>query len=190
MIYTLATLTSFAQVQSDNSEHMTFKGIPIDGNLYEYISRLEKSGFKLVEKENGVAMLKGDFAAYKDCIIGVATLKQKDLVSKITVLFPEYDTWSSLSSNYFNLKELLTEKYGEPSESMEKFHPSVNPVDDNDKMHELKFDNCKYYTIYETDKGSIQLSIDHDGVTRCFVRLSYFDKINGEIIRKKALDDL
>ena len=55
---------------------------------------------------------------------------------------------------------------------------------------EVKFDKCKYYTIYETEKGSIQLSIEHDGVISCFVMLSYYDKINSDIIKAKAIDDL
>jgi hypothetical protein len=49
---------------------------------------------------------------------------------------------------------------------------------------------CKYSTTYETEKGSIQLTIEHDGVTRCFVKLAYFDKLNGDTIKKQALDDL
>jgi hypothetical protein len=57
-------------------------------------------------------------------------------------------------------------------------------------MHEVKFDNCKYYTTYETEKGSIQLSIEHDGVLSCFVTLAYYDKINGDIIRARAIDEL
>jgi len=189
LFFTLTVITTFAQVNPDTSNHMTFKGVPIDGTLNEYISKMKKSGFTHIGTENGIAMFKGDFAAYKNCIIGVSSLKQKDLVSKITVIFPEQETWSSLSSNYFYLKELLTEKYGEPSESVEEFD-GLKPIDDNDKMYQVGFDNCKYYTTYETEKGSIQLSIDHDGVIRCFVRLSYFDKINGEIIRAKAIDDL
>jgi len=47
-------------------------------------------------------------------------------------------------------------------------------------------DRCKYYTTYETGIGSIQLTIEKDD----FVRLSYFDKINSEIIREKAKSDL
>jgi len=182
--------TSFAQSKTDTTEHMTFKGVPIDGTLNEYVSKMKQSGFTLIGTEDGVAMLKGDFAAYKDCIIGVATLKQKDLVSKITVIFPESKTWSSLSSNYYNIKELLTEKYGEPSEIVEKFDTYSEPEDDNSKMHEVGMNNCKYYTTYEMEHGSIQLSIENDGFSTSFVMLSYFDKINSEIIRQKAIDDL
>ena len=183
-------MTSFAQNNTDTTEHMTFKGVPIDGTLNEYVSKMKQSGFTLIGTEDGVAMLKGDFAAYKGCIIGVATLKGKDLVSKITVIFPEQETWSSLSSNYYNLKELLTEKYGEPTEIVEKFDTYSEPDDDGDRMYAVKMDNCKYYTTYELENGSIQISIDHQSVMSCFVRLAYFDKINSEKVRQKAIDDL
>ena len=78
---------------------------------------MQNSGFQLISKENGLALLKGDFASYKDCIIRVATLKNKDLVNKVLVIFPERDTWSRLYSNYSSLKQLLSEKYGEPSQN-------------------------------------------------------------------------
>lgn len=186
LIVFLIAMSSLAQ----SSDHLTFKGVPIDGTLSEYVSKMKQNGFSYISTEDGVAILTGDFAAYKNCIVGVATLKQKDLVSKITVLFPERDTWSSLSGNYFDLKEMLTQKYGEPSECVEKFDTYSKPRDDGDRMHAVKMDNCKYYTIYETDKGSIQLSIEHNSVFSCYVVLSYYDKINSEIIRAKAIDDL
>jgi len=186
-IFVLMTMISFAQTQS--SEHLAFKGVPIDGTLNEYIAKMKQSGFTHIGTENGVAMLKGDFASYKDCIVGVATLRQKDLVSKITVLFPEWDSWSSLASNYFSIKEMLTEKYGEPSQSVEKFQTYAEPKDDGYKMTLVQSDQCKYFTIYEIEKGSIELSIEHSGLTS-FVRLSYYDKINSDIIKAKAKDDL
>ena len=76
------------------------------------------------------------------------------------------------------------------SMKFEKFDTYSEPADDFARMHAVQFDNCKYYSIYETDKGNIQLSIEHDGVTKCFVMLSYYDKINSEIIKTKAIDDL
>lgn len=185
-IVLLTEMIVFAQTQS--SAHLVFKGVPIDGTLDEYVSKMKLNGFTHISTEDGVAMLQGDFAAYKNCIIGVSTLKQKDLVSKISVIFPECDTWSSLSSNYISLKEMLTEKYTKPSDNMEKFD-GTQPRDDNSKMIEVRVDRCKYYTTYETEKGSIQLSIEHDGF-RCFVMLTYYDKINGDIIKAKAKDDL
>ena len=93
-----------------------------------------------------------------------------------------------LSSNYFNLKELLTEKYGEPFESIEEFS-SYEPEDDGSKMTQVHLDACKYITNYKTSKGDIQLLIKGD-ISNAFVILAYYDKINSEIIRKKSKDDL
>lgn len=186
LIFALTTTLTFAQT----SEHLAFKGVPIDGTLNEYVKKMEQSGFTTLGIKDGVAMLKGDFASYIGCTIGVVTLKEKDLVSKITVIFPAQKTWSFLASNYFNLKELLTEKYGQPSESVEKFS-SYEPEDDGSKMIKVNLDDCKYITTYETDKGSIQLSIQKgDAISGAFVTLAYFDKINSNIIKTKAKDDL
>jgi hypothetical protein len=187
LITSFIALSSFSQIQS--SVHLSFRGIPIDGTLNEYVSKMKQNGFTNIGMEDGIATLTGDFAAYKNCIVVVATLKQKDLVSKISVIFPEYNTWSLLSSNYFSLKELLTEKYGNPLESVEKFDSDTNPDNDNSKMFQVKMNNCKYYTTFETEKGSIQLSIENHKMT-CYAMLSYFDKINSDIIKAKAIDDL
>lgn len=188
LIIAFIATSLFAQNQS--SEHLSFKGVPIDGTLSDYISKMKQNGFTLIKTEDGIAMLSGDFAAYKNCIVGVATLKQKDLVSKITVVFPVSDTWSTLWGNYSNLKEMLTKKYQEPTKCVEKFDTYSEPNDDGDRMHAVKMDNCKYYTTYETEKGTIQLSIEHDEVLSCFVMLAYYDKINSDLIRAKAIDDL
>jgi hypothetical protein len=190
MLLAVVVMTSFAQVKQDTSQHLTFKGVPIDGTLDDYVSKMKQGGFTLIQTEDGTAILNGDFAGYKDCNIGVSTLKQKDLVHKIAVIFPKKDTWSTLSGNYFDLKQLLTEKYGKPSQIVEKFDGYSEPRDDDNKMYKVKFDNCKYYSIWETDKGEIQLSIAHNSVTSCFVTLAYFDKINGDKIKAKAKDDL
>jgi hypothetical protein len=173
-----------------STAHLVFKGVPIDGTLSEYVSKMEQEGFTNAGTENGTAVLSGEFAGYKDCTVGVSTLKQKDLVYKIAVVFPEKETWSTLSANYFDLKEMLAEKYGNPSEVVEKFDSSSPPRDDNTRMFKVKFDNCKYFAVWKTDKGEIRLSIEHESVTRCYVLLSYTDKINSNIIKAKAKSDL
>lgn len=187
MIVVLTAMTTWAQNQT--SEHLTFKGVPIDGKLSEYVLKMQKNGFTHVSTKDGAALLKGDFAAYKGCTIGVATLKQTDLVSKISVVFPECETWPSLSSNYFSLKEMLTEKYGKPSEIVEEFQTYSEPDDDMSKMTAVQLERCKYYSIFEIDKGEIELSIS-GSINGCFVLLAYYDKINSDIIKSKALEDL
>ena len=192
LLFALISMVLIPQtkVNAESLNHLAFKGIPINGTLNEYTIKMQQNGFVLIHKDDGYAMFNGDFAAYKNCVIAVSTLKQKDMICKISVIFPECNTWSSLSSNYFSLKEMLTEKYGKPSDCTETFQSIYQPKDDSSKMHEVMFDKCKYYSIYETKDGDIELSIRHDGVRSCFVTLVYYDKINCDIIRAKAMNDI
>lgn len=187
LVLTLLSLTLYAQTESP---HLSFKGVPIDGTLSEYVQKMKQKGFDYMGTEDGIAILTGDFAAYKGCTIGVSTLKQKDLVSKIIVFFPDCDTWAPLSRNYFLLKEMLTEKYGEPANVIEKFQGYSEPKDDASRMTKVQIDQCKYITTFKTPKGEIQLSISHKGIMKCFVVLTYEDGINSDIIRAKAMEDL
>ena len=85
---------------------------------------------------------------------------------------------------------MLTEKYGEPTESVERFDTYSEPKDDGSKFQYAQLDHCKYYSIFETEKGSIELSIENGDYSSAFVLLSYFDKINGDIIKQKSIDAL
>jgi len=85
---------------------------------------------------------------------------------------------------------MIIEKYGKPSDELEKFDGYVQPNDDNSKIYEVKLDRCKYYSIWKMDKGEIQLSIDHNSSRECYIKLLYFDKINSDKIKANAKDDL
>ncbi|MBR4553920.1 MAG: hypothetical protein IKO20_09435 [Bacteroidaceae bacterium] len=186
-IFSLLTLCSYAQTENP---HLTFKGVPIDGTLNQFVQKMRLKGFTFMGTQDGITLLEGDFAGYKGCIVGVSTLDKKDLVNMIVVMFPELNTWSSLYGNYSTLKELLTEKYGRPSDVIEKFEGYSEPRDDNSRMHEVKMDRCKYISVFETSKGTIELQIAHGELLNCFIVLRYLDKINGNEIRQQALDDL
>lgn len=172
-------------------QHLSFKGVPIDGTLKAYTEAMVKAGFRYEGTQDGVALLSGDFAGYKNCIVGVSTLKNCDVVNHIAVLFPDRDTWSSLLGDYEHLKEMLTEKYGTPSDSQEKFTGYVGDNHNGLIMHALKAGEYVWYTTFTTELGDIELTImsgtEYD--TGC-VRLSYYDKANSDKVRKAAMDDL
>lgn len=186
-LFAVISYTVFAQ---SASEHLTFKGVPINGTLNEFVSKLKQKGLTHIGTEDGTAILKGDFAAYKNCTVAAIALKQKNLVAKVGVMFPSLETWSSLSNNYFSLKEMLTKKYGEPEVCIEEFQTKIMQNDDNSKIHEVRMNRCKYVTGYTTEKGNIELQIKGSLTDGCYVTLIYFDKINGEIIEAEAMDDL
>ncbi len=189
IIFTFFSLITFSQINVDSTKHIAFKGVPINGTLTEYVLKMKNSGFIHKGTSDGIAVLEGDFAGYKNCLVEVSTLKQKDLVSNIAVMFTTQDTWAALSGNYFNLKELLIEKYGNPAECVEEFQSYI-PKDDRSKMMQVKLDAYKYYTTFKMGNGTINLSIENKNFNKVFVRLAYFDKINSEVMRKEALEDL
>ena len=48
LLFAIATLSTFAQT---TSEHLTFKGVPIDGTLTEFVSKLKQKGQVSYEAE-------------------------------------------------------------------------------------------------------------------------------------------
>lgn len=173
-------------------QHLSFKGVPIDGTLKEYTNAMIKAGFQYEgTTPNGSSMLTGDFAGYKGCTIGVSTMENLDVVSHIAVLFPDNDTWTAVLSDYESLKSMLTEKYGYPTDSKEIFTGYIGDYHNGLIMHALKDGEYEWYTSFSTELGYIRLSIT-SGIKyhTAAVTLVYFDKINSDKIRQSAMDDL
>ncbi len=185
----LAFVTSAIALAQNDSEHMTFKGIPIDGALNEFVAKMKQAGFTYIVTQDGIAVFQGDFAGRKGCTIGVYTFKPSNKVNTIAVMFPSQKDWSSLESTYVSLKSMLTGKYGEPSECIEIFHGNLQPDTDFEKFHKLKDKECTWDTTFRTPKGDIQLSIWSQQLD-CFVLIKYFDKINTDAVKAQAMDDL
>ena len=172
-------------------QHLSFKGVPINGTLQEYTNAMVKAGFHYEITQDGVSLLTGDFAGYKNCTIGVSTLKNLDVVSHIAVLFPNRETWSAVLGDYENLKTMLTKKYGYPTDSKEIFTGHIGDYDNFFVMEALKEDKYEWYTVFSTELGDIELSILSGTVYHtAAVRLSYYDKANSEKVRSSAMDDL
>ena len=56
-------LTFIVGVCSAQTEHMKFKGIPMEGTLQTFTSKLKAKGFMPIGVQDGVSLLKGEFAA-------------------------------------------------------------------------------------------------------------------------------
>ncbi len=182
-------LCHIASIAQNSNEHLKFKGVPIDGTLREYVSKMESAGFSYIDThDDGTAILQGDFAGFKGCLISVSTMTNSDIVNTISVIFPKKDDWYSLEENYLHLKKMLTEKYGDPAECVEEFQDYA--TDNLQKLQCLKLDKCIYVTIFATPKGDIKLSLGHQRLKSCFVKLQYWDRINTDTINAKAMDDL
>ena len=188
IFFSIFGLLNYAQT---DSLHLSFKGVPIDGPLNEFVSKMQKKGFNLlgIDKDTRSAVLKGDFAGYKGCYIGPIASEQRDLVCKVVVILPNSDRWMDLSNNYYSLKDALIKKYGKPAAEEEFFEGYSEPRDDMSRMQYVFFDRCKYLSIFETEKGCINLRITHND-KHTNVSLVYIDKINDNITQSDAMDDL
>ncbi len=178
-----------AMVANAQTEHLKFKGVPIDGTLSQYTQRMKEKGFTYLGTENGISLLQGDFAGFKNCYVLVSTVQNKDLVSTIGVKFQEFDNWSLIYRDYSTLKEMLTEKYGKPTEVIEEFQGDYVD-DDNSRMLALLMDGCKYVTTFETELGTIELFIIKYEYTKGCVMLKYTDRANNAILHKAVMEDL
>ncbi len=177
-----ATLAATAQ-----TSHLTFKNVEINGTTAEVAEQLEQQGFTFVNQDKGLAMLSGEFASFKKCMIGITSIAKRDLVYEVQVLFPERKTWKDLHENYILLKEMLTSKYGKPSTVVEMFGEDINT--DADKFQSVKGDTSDHHAIFKADGGTIRLEIDHDD-SICYVRLIYSDEQNTNEMKKEAIEDL
>ncbi len=184
----LSLLLAVCTVCSGQTTHMKFKGIPMEGTLNSFVQKLKEKGYTYLGQEDGMALLKGEFAATKGCTVGVARFADRDQVNLVAVIFPEEETWNSITRSYYNLKDMLTEKYGNP-ESIEQFSDR-EPSDDFLKFHALLRDECTYISEFACEGGKIQLTMKKQNYNTAAVILRYIDKANADETRKKIMDDL
>ena len=171
------------------TEHLTFKGVPVDGSLSEFVAKMKNVGFSYFGENDGIAIMKGDFAGYRECEIFVLPYKPTQKVSMVVVLFAAEDNWGGLERQYNSLKTMLTLKYGEPAEVVEEFQ-GYQPDTNNSKMHKLTMDQCAWGSLFSTQAGDIELSIAKQDYITGRVTLLYRDRINTEAVMQQAIDDL
>lgn len=190
---TTAEPTSSTEASSVERQHLTFKGIPIDGTLEEFGRKLEAVGFEYNYKSQGSYWYKGgSFAGYSDCEVIVKAYD--NLVYEVVVLLPIKYKWSHLYGDYSSLVYSLTKKYGEPIYKTEEFVNTpryIDISDDNDKYSEVKDSHCKYYCAFRDApgwgyNGTIHIEIKATGR----VGLHYTDWYNEYLKEQAVVNDL
>lgn len=179
------TLSSFAQ----ESQHLEFKGIPLDGKLSDFVSKLSNEGFAFKEyARDYVAVMEGNFAGNYATIYILATPKSKT-VWKVTVNYNKKESWSSLKSDYSDMKGLYTKKYGDP-ETHYEFFSKPYYEGDGYELQALRKEKCHYISFYKLSLGAATVEISQF----CHIQISYEDKINYELKKKEeeseALEDI
>jgi hypothetical protein len=183
--FMVIALTSYAQ---SNSEHLSFKGIPIGGSMSEFCQKLKAKGFTSIGSENNLALFIGDFTG-RDATIGVTATDDGKNVFAVAVLFDPSGEWNTLVNTYSYYKDLYTRKYGKPTISKEK-NPAFS--DSNTAlMAEVHQGTVVWASAWEVIGGDIELSIEKtSGVYEGMVVIRYRDSQNVETKIQKDLEDI
>ena len=167
--------------------HMKFKGIEITGKLPDIVKQLTDKGYTKVSQDKDYVAMYGSFTG-QNVVLAVYATPISKTVSRIAVIYPEGgDSWTILSNQYEGLKERLTNKYGEPSEVLEKFESPYSPT--SLPLMAFELEKATYKTRFRTENGGVTLSIIHYQTTTA-VCLVYWDKENEDKMTAELEDEL
>lgn len=184
----ISLIVLFAAVNVMAQEHLSFKGIPIEGSMVEFCQKLKTKGFISIGQENNITLFSGDFTG-REATIGVTATDDGKNVFAVVVLFDPSGEWNTLVNTYDYYKDLYTRKYGKPTVSKEKnpAHSSSNIA----LMAEVHQGTVVYGSAWEVTGGDIQLSIEKSsGVYEGMVMIRYRDSQNVEAKIQNDLNDI
>lgn len=179
----LATLAVFAQ-----GEHLTFKGVPIDGTKKAFTAALTGTGCTFAGERDGVLIFTGSFTTYDNCII--CARAAHDNVYMVSVFLHPYNSWERIFSEYTFLKGILVSKYGDPASSTEEFQGYEQPMTDSDRFLRLQLGDCNFESQFSAEsKGTILLKMASSSGTP-IIFLSYYDAVNQQKALNASMNDL
>ena len=76
-------------------EHLSFKGVPIEGSMTEFCQKLKAKGFTSIGRENNITLFSGDFTGRK-ATVGVTATDDGKNVFAVVVLFDSSGEWNTL----------------------------------------------------------------------------------------------
>lgn len=188
LLLTICT-SLFCVLSYAQTEHFTFKGLPIDGKEQEFIKELEQQGFERVRYVDK-AVLSGSFIG-RDSYIMVYSTPITHTVWKIMVLFERtYDTWREIKSTYDQLVDLYIQKYGSPALEIKNFTDPWKEGDGHEWLA-LKSGACVYGTGFVYAKEGERIgSVIIEMTNNCQITIHYEDKINFDLLEKEQAQDI
>lgn len=179
LTFVIGTGFTFAQ---DDSTHLEFKGIPINGKIDDFVKKLQSQGFSIVNRENSGVIMSGQFTG-KEAEVMVLNTKTSKTVWKVVVYLPKQTSWYSIKSEYKYYTEMFTKKYGNPLHTFSFFS---DPYYEGDgyEMQAVRNEKCTYYSGYHIQEGNISVEISKYQQ----IKIAYEDSINTTIMDKEKED--
>ena len=186
----LASLAVFlAAINIMAQEHLSFKGIPIEGSMTEFCQKLKTKGFTSIGQENNISLFTGDFTG-REATVGVTATDDGKNVFAVVVLFDPSEEWNTLVNTYDYYKDLYTRKYGKPTANIEN-NPSRSESNSM-LMYELRQGTVTYASAWSVTGGTIELSIEKSNLSYGdgMVLIKYRDALNIETKVQNDLNDI
>jgi hypothetical protein len=148
--------------------------------MEEFIEKMEEIGFYEIETDivDGMVEFEGEYETCADCQIVAYTKIGEDIVNQVVALFPNQESWTSLSTEYYQLKELLIKKYGKPEEVVEKFSSPEFPKNNAAKFSKVLAGEFEFYSSFTPKNGIIELVIEGNDLDGAYVYIAYYDLLN------------
>jgi len=150
MFAILGFATSFGQ---------TFNGMIIGGTMAQMRFKLEAKGFKLDEIKPNLIWMKGKMAN-KNVLVGILGTSKTKNVWKIITIFDSQESWSSLKSEYLDMKTILIKKYGTPTDCY-AFFKSPYYEGDGYELLAISKENATFSCFWENiENGKMNVSVE------------------------------
>ena len=177
----LFCVLSYAQ-----TEHLTFKGLPIDGSKQEFVKELQSQGYVYVDDD----ILSGTFIG-RDSYVFIYGTPITNTVWRVVALFESpYDNWSSIKRAYDGLVDVYTKKYGAPFLDKKEFK-SPYKEGDGHELYALKSDRCVYSTSFACTKNGVNVGyVAISMTTNCNIIIEYEDDINSDLLTKERANEI
>ena len=184
LVFILNTIFAYSQ-----TKHLEFMGVPITGTSSSLAMKMQTKGFTKSGNLQSSTIMIGEFAERKASLL-IKSSQNTQTVYSVSVSFLLNSTLETMKDEYLNFKRLLIKKYGNPSESVEKFNiPNRGMIFDDFIKNG---GNCTTYSCFNTPTGKIK--IDLYGYKDLSLRITYVDKNNEKKAEKEAdskiLEDL
>lgn len=173
-----------ATIQVAAQEHLAFKGEPIDGEASSFVQKLNKLGFKSVQKTDDGYYLEGLFSGHNSMLLVESSLLT-NTAHTVYVMQEVKEDWATLKNDYSVLKKGLTLKYGNPILSKEEFRSPYKEGDGSAYMA-FKGGYADWQCRFDAQVGIIDLYIREQSYGELNVILKYEDSANA----KKAVQEL
>ena len=181
----LLSVMIFVAFVANAQGHLKFKGVEINGSFKTFVANLEKRGCESGENFFGTFLVKADFAGIPMMVYPQVT-SQTQTVYAVVAGTSKIEEEVSLNAQYNELKNLLSQKYGDGVKT------TIADGYFRNAINVLERGNATKALLFESELGRIYLYIhkfntyNEDGS----VTIQYIDKANEQLRLREANTDI